>query len=938
MRFAISQAEQIKGKLVMPSCKTTCAYCGVGCGIKVENRFNDQAFHASDRDFLTLAGDMDHSANTGDLCGKGLALLDSLNLPNKLLYPRMKKAVGEYEDISWSKAISEVANKFKSTIDKHGPDSVAFYLSGQLLTEDYYVANKLAKGFIGSANVDTNSRLCMSSAVSAHMRAFGEDVVPGCYEDLQLADVVVLVGANTAWTHPVLFKKILAARVEHGTKLVVIDPRVTATASQADLHLQLIPGSDLQLFNGLFCAIASDKNCNDKYIEQSTEGFEQALKMAQESAGSVIDIALHTGLHPETIAEFYALYQQSNRVVTASSQGVNQSILGTNTSNAIINCHLALGDIGQAGSGPLSLTGQPNAMGGREVGGLATQLACHLGFSKQERQLVANYWHTDRLPKSKGKTATEIFAAMASGEIKAVWILGTNPVVSLPDTALVKQALTECEFVVVSDITADTDTAQYADILLPAQGWSEKSGTVTNSERTISRQRRFVQPQGDSKADWWALCEVANALGFSKEFDFKSSADVFKEYAQLSARVKQSFPHKQFSIAGLADLTAQQYERLVPTQWPINDVEAMGQKNLRLFSDGLFATTTGKAQFVATPFTAVITSHLLDNTASNINKVRLNSGRSRDQWHTMTKTGHIAKLAAAEYQPELKLDQSTLTKHGLLEGELVAIVTGNQANPLIARAAVEPSLLSDSAFLSMHWSSQFSKSGGVNNVLSVAVDPHSKQPGFKNQWVEIKPVQVVEQGTEWGQSVVDPELLCWDVKQQLQGGVCRHIAANKAFSLSLTEVENTQFPPSKASTNGHVMQWKYQHKLITCMVNKGRLKTLVITAIEPLDIDSNAIQSLINESFSAGSTKKLHQILRAGRSQIVCACTGVTQNDIELQMNIDFATGADNALSLIDKVQQKLRCSAVCGSCLNQVKGIADIVIAQKQRQNREVA
>ncbi|MEZ9821284.1 molybdopterin-dependent oxidoreductase [Shewanella sp. 10N.286.45.A1] len=922
----------------MPSCKTTCAYCGVGCGVKVEKVDRAEVGQASASSSFAISGDVEHSANSGDLCGKGLALLDSLNLPNKLLYPRIKNTGADYEDISWPKAISAVANAFNSTIAKYGSDSVAFYLSGQLLTEDYYVANKLAKGFIGTANVDTNSRLCMSSAVSAHMRAFGEDVVPGCYEDLQLADVVVLVGANTAWTHPVLFKKLLAARAERGTKLVVIDPRVTATASQADLHLQLTPGSDLQLFNGLLNAIVSNLQHDDDYIKQYTEGFSQVLTKAQEGGSAVNDIARHTGLQVDKIIEFYSLYKQSSKVVTASSQGVNQSTLGTNTSNAIINCHLALGDIGQPGCGPLSLTGQPNAMGGREVGGLATQLACHLGFSEEEHQLVANYWHTDKLANTKGKTATEMFAAMASGEIKAVWILGTNPVVSLPDTALVKQALSACDFVVVSDITADTDTAQYADILLPAQGWSEKSGTVTNSERTISRQRRFVLPQGDSKADWWALCEVAKALGFNAEFNFKNSGEIFKEYAQLSARVKQHFPQKQFSIAGLANLTPDQYQHLVPTQWPIDDIDALGQKNKRLFNDGVFATATGKAQFVETPFTSAITSPISDDVSSGSNKVRLNSGRTRDQWHTMTKTGHIAKLAAADYQPELKLNVSTSIKNGLIEGEFAALATDNLATPLIARVVIEQSIQTDSAFLSMHWSSQFSKSGGVNNVTSAAVDPHSKQPGFKNQWVQIKPLKVVEQGTEWGQSVVDPELLCWDVKQQLQGGFCRHIAADEDFSLSLSELNTTLCLSSAASVNGHVIQWKHQNKRVTCIVNKGRLKTLVITGVEQLCVDNNAIQLLINQIFNAGSIKKLHQILRAGSSQIVCACTGVTQSDIESQMLIDISGGADNAPSLIEKVQQKLHCSAVCGSCLNQVKEIADCVIAQKQRPNREVA
>ncbi|QQX82089.1 molybdopterin-dependent oxidoreductase [Shewanella sp. KX20019] len=921
----------------MPSCKTTCAYCGVGCGVTVNNLNEKDSISFSQHQTLTVSGDSDHTANSGDLCGKGLALIDSLNIPNKLLYPRRQISAGiddSYQNISWPAAVAEIAEKFSSAIAEHGPDSVAFYLSGQLLTEDYYVANKLAKGFLATANVDTNSRLCMSSAVSAHIRAFGEDVVPGCYEDLLLSDVVVLVGANTAWTHPVLFKKILAARAERGTKIVVIDPRLTATASQADLHLQLTPGSDLHLFNGLLCAIADKGQSNREYINSHTEGFEQAVNSAREDSETLANIAHLTGLKAKEIDYFYALYQQGNKVVTASSQGVNQSTSGTNTANAIINCHLARGDIGQVGCGPLSLTGQPNAMGGREVGGLATQLACHLGFSEPERRLVEEFWQTTALPKSKGLTATEMFADMAEGKIKAVWVLGTNPAVSMPDTELVKKALQRCDYVVVSDITADTDTAKYADLLLPAQGWSEKSGTVTNSERTISRQRGFIQPQGESKADWWALCEVAKALGFTAAFEFKDSADIFNEYARLTVKVQQQFPHKQLSLAGLSGLSASQYEQLLPTQWPVNDFQSIGQRDVRLFSQGQFATTSGKAQFVETRLSTEGDGQApMDSGSLSQNRVCLNSGRSRDQWHTMTRTGHIEQLAASHYQPELTLNIRTLKKHGLEVDGLVAIKTENLAQPLIARVVIDESQLKDTAFLSMHWSTQFSKSGGVNRVVTAAVDPFSKQPGFKNQWVELRHQQVVEQGIEWGQALVDTKRLCWDVKQQLRGGVCRHIAAESNISASIMAADLHH----KLSSQ-RVLQWRDQDKQIYCIIYQGKLKSLLITAEHALDIDVNAIQSLINNPLNAQFIKHLHQVLRAGSSKIVCACTGVTEKEIEQQMCADFDAGATTIPLIVDAVQQKLKCSAVCGSCLNQVKDLANAVIADKQKSNREVA
>ncbi|PKG56975.1 nitrite reductase [Shewanella sp. GutDb-MelDb] len=928
--------------LIMPSCKTTCAYCGVGCGVTVNNLIETDSISFSHHPTLTVSGDSEHSANSGDLCGKGLALIDSLNIPNKLLYPRRRNRSGLEagdQNISWSAATVEIAKNFKDTIAEYGVDSVAFYLSGQLLTEDYYVANKLAKGFMGTANVDTNSRLCMSSAVSAHIRAFGEDVVPGCYEDLQLADVVVLVGANTAWTHPVLFKKILAARAKRGTKIVVIDPRLTATASQADLHLQLTPGSDLHLFNGLLCSLADKGQLNDDYIHRHTEGFKQALHSARQSGATQADIVDVTGLEADKIELFYALYQQDHKVVTASSQGVNQSTSGTNTANAIINCHLARGDIGQVGCGPLSLTGQPNAMGGREVGGLATQLACHLGFSEPERQLVGDFWQTSALPKSKGLTATEMFADMAKGKIKAVWILGTNPAVSMPDTQLVKQALQQCDYVVVSDITADTDTAQYADMLLPAQGWSEKSGTVTNSERTISRQRGFIQPQGESKADWWALCEVAKQLGFNDEFAFKDSADIFNEYANLTVKVQQNFPEKQLSLAGLSDLSTEQYKQLIPTQWPVEHVDAIGQKNIRLFTQGQFATHSGKAHFVETRLSqASDIQAVIDHHSLSQNRVRLNSGRSRDQWHTMTRTGHIEQLAASNYQPELMLDAHTLNKHGLEAGGLVAIKTDNLVEPLIARAVIDESLLQDTAFLSMHWSSQFSKSGGVNKVTAAHVDPFSKQPGFKNQWVELQHQQVLQQGIEWGQTLIDPQQLCWDVKQQLRGGVCRHIAATSSFTSEMMELEQHRGANLSPLSYHRIMHWRDQDKQIYCILSQGSLKSLLITCEQVLDIDVNAIQSFINNPFDTKFIKYLHQVLRAGSRKVVCACTGVTENEIEQQMLVSFDCGATTTALIVDAVQQKLKCSAVCGSCLNQVNDIADSVIAEQQKSKQEVA
>ncbi|MDD5124832.1 molybdopterin-dependent oxidoreductase, partial [Methylovulum sp.] len=483
--------------------QTTCPYCGVGCGITA-------TVGAGNRQ-VQIKGDKTHPANFGRLCSKGSALGETVELQGRLLEPHIHG-----QATSWEDALDLVANTLLDTMAKHGKDSVAIYGSGQLLTEDYYVANKLMKGFIGNANIDTNSRLCMSSSVAGHKRAFGADAVPCCYEDLELADLIVLIGSNTAWCHPVSFQRIRAAKEANpNLKIVVIDPRRTATCDIADLHLPLAAGSDTTLFNGLLnylvawgeCAnpnrgriIVGVRTLNPTYIDSDfidnhTEGFELAL--AASSGATLEHVAATCQLTPEAVQQFYDWFTATEKVLSLYSQGVNQSTSGTDKVNSIINCHLATGRIGKPGMGPFSLTGQPNAMGGREVGGLAHQLAAHMDFATPgDIDRVARFWQTDNIPQQGGLPAVALFDAIYNGKVKAVWIMGTNPVVSLPDADKVKTALQRCPFVVVSDCIADTDTAAFAHVLLPAQGWSEKNGTVTNSERRISRQRSLFNGGG----------------------------------------------------------------------------------------------------------------------------------------------------------------------------------------------------------------------------------------------------------------------------------------------------------------------------------------------------------------------------------------------------------------------------------------------------------
>src|SRR5580704_5631397 len=469
-----------------PTVRTTCPYCGVGCGVLAQ---------ADDRGGAAIAGDPTHPANLGRLCSKGSALGETVSLAGRLLHPMLRRSDGVLARAGWSEALDRVAGGFRAIIERDEPDAVAFYLSGQLLTEDYYVANKLMKGFIGSANVDTNSRLCMASSVAGHRRAFGADTVPGCYEDLDEADLLVLVGSNAAWCHPVLFQRMLANKQKRGARIVVIDPRRTDTAGDADLFLGLKPGTDTALFSGLLVQLADSGALDSDYIESHTAGFDEALVRARSIAGSVGATALATGLAESDVAEFFQMFRNTPRVVTLYSQGVNQSAQGTDKVNAIINCHLATGRIGKPGASPFSLTGQPNAMGGREVGGLANQLAAHMAFTPAEIDRVGRFWGAPRMARREGLKAVAMFEAIARGGIKALWVMATNPAVSLPRAGAMRDALRRLEVFVVSENILSNDTVDAgAQILLPAAAWGEKDGTVTNSERRMSRQRPFLPP------------------------------------------------------------------------------------------------------------------------------------------------------------------------------------------------------------------------------------------------------------------------------------------------------------------------------------------------------------------------------------------------------------------------------------------------------------
>lgn len=675
----------------MTSTKTTCPYCGVGCGVLAE----------ADG---TIKGDPDHPANFGRLCSKGSALGETLDLEGRLLSPQ----IGQ-RSAGWNEALDLVASKFSDAIRNHGPDSVAFYVSGQLLTEDYYVANKLMKGFIGSANIDTNSRLCMSSSVAGHKRAFGSDTVPGTYTDLEQADLIVLVGSNLAWCHPVLHQRITAAKAARpDLRVVNIDPRRTATTALADVHLSVAPDGDVAVFNGLLAHLADAGALDRDYINAHVEGCDSAIEKARQCD------PMDSGLSSQELAEFYQLWAESKKVVTVYSQGVNQSACGTDKVNAILNCHLATGRIGTPGCGPFSLTGQPNAMGGREVGGLAHMLANHLDIENPEhRMAVQSFWDSPAICTQPGLKAVELFQACAEGKIKALWIMSTNPAVSMPDADGVAAAIANVPFVAVSDIMAQTDTGDLADVFLPATGWGEKDGSVTNSERRISRQRAFLPAPGDAKPDWKIISDVASRMGWGQAFDYSSPAEIFAEYVALSSATTGFARDLDLSVFSDID-----YAEMLPTQWPKNDH--------RFFANGGFFHAGGKAKMVPT----------VAPTARAAHRYTLNSGRNRDQWHTMTRTGKSPRLGAHLAEPYVEINPNDAASLRLSTGDLVHI--SSPQGEVVLRALVTTRVAPAQLFAPIHWTRKRSMTGTINAVVAPVTDPISGQPAFKGASVSMR--------------------------------------------------------------------------------------------------------------------------------------------------------------------------------------------------------
>lgn len=837
----------------MARIRTTCAYCGVGCGIVAET--------GSGRT-LEITGDTDHPANFGSLCSKGTHLGETVGLDGRLLHPM----VGG-QQASWDNALDEVASRMRETIAKHGPDSVAFYVSGQLLTEDYYVANKLAKGFIGTGNIDTNSRLCMASAVAAHNRAFGEDIVPCTYEDLDDADLILLVGSNTAWCHPVIWQRIEKAREDRGTRLVVIDPRRTETAERADLHIPLAPDGDIALFNALLARLAESGSLDTDFIRERCEV----------PGGFLENLSAEHGIDPAIFNQFADWVAATPRMVTLFSQGANQSVSGTDKGNAIINFHLATGRINRPGAGPFSITGQPNAMGGREVGGLANTLACHLGFSTEERDAVADFWNSDRVCSGPGHKAVDLFRAVHDGRVKLLWVMATNPAVSMPDAGFVREALAKCETLVVSDVMADTDTGRFADVLLPALAWGEKDGTVTGSDRLISRQRALFAPPGEARADWQILSDVAARLGYGEQFAFAQPADVFREYAAMTG-IAAPFG-KVLDLTKWAECSAQDYAAMPTLRWG-------GRHPLKT----RFPTDSGKAKLIVVqPLEPAMRDPKLP--------LRFNTGRYRDQWHTMTRTGLSAKLAHHRREPLVEVHPEDASHHDLAHGGLARVSTAYGSS--VYRVEVTDAQRVGDIFAPMHWTDVTSGGGRTGRLAQPLVDPVSGQPGFKDTPARIEPVS-----PSWRAFLVSRDPIVLDemywVRSRIEGGWLTELAGLGTIDIA------SFLPAGQQSEVADVARG--MRRIAVSDVDEGLIAALFMTrggelpAREWIAAQLGTDGAQLSEWLAGRPAAP-----QPDRGPLVCVCHDIGEQQVLEAMN----GGATN----VTKVGECTRAGTNCGSC-----------------------
>ncbi|MGN8068514.1 molybdopterin-dependent oxidoreductase [Mucilaginibacter sp. 22184] len=706
------KASSSKNRLTVNAVTSTCCYCGVGCGVVLNKEKNGN---------VTLQGDKDHPVNKGMLCSKGMNLHHTVNdKSDRLRYPQMRynKSM-PMQQVSWDEALDRTAAVFKTFIDKYGPDSVAFYASGQCLTEEYYVINKLMKGFIGSNNLDTNSRLCMSSAVAAYKIALGEDSVPLCYDDIELADCFYIMGGNPAWCHPILWRRVEAHKAANpDTKIIVVDPRATDTCAIADLHLQINPGTDITLNHAIGRLLIENGDIDINFINNHAEGFEQYSAIVFER--TLTEAALICGLSESSIRLAAKYIGEAKGFITMWTMGLNQSAIGVNKNLSLINLNLITGHIGKPGSGPLSLTGQPNAMGGREVGGLSNMLPAHRNLADPlHREEVQKFWGGTTIQPKPGLTATEMFEALNDGRLKAIWIMCTNPLTSLPNVRMVEEALKKAKFVVVQEISNKPETLAYADVILPAAAWAEKEGTMTNSERRISYLNKLIDPPGEALPDAEIICRFARKMGY-KGFDFENPAAIYAEHVKLTAKTNIDISRLSYEIL----------KEQKTVQWPYKKKSPV-KGTTRLFTDHIFYTPSTKA--VISPVADTLTSEAPDVDYPFI----LTTGRIRDQWHTMSKTVKVNKLNQHYKQAFLEIHPDDAAALQLNEGDITVITS--RRGEVRVQARLTTQIKQGVVFLPMHWGKILNNDlNRANNVTSDQVDPISKEPDFKYCAVNLK--------------------------------------------------------------------------------------------------------------------------------------------------------------------------------------------------------
>jgi assimilatory nitrate reductase catalytic subunit len=881
--------------------------------------------HSENDKIIDVKGDPQHPANFGRLCTKGSTLHLSAKLDNRLLYPEIRTNRDlPRKRATWDESLNLVVEKFATLIETHGPDSVAFYISGQLLTEDYYVFNKLAKGLIGTNNIDTNSRLCMSSAVAGYKLTLGADAPPACYEDIDHTDCLFIAGSNTAFAHPIIYRRIEDAKEKNpNLKIVVVDPRQTDTAKAADLHLAILPGTDVALFNGMLHVMLWEGMLDNAYIDAYTNGFAELKETVREYTPKMVaDICGIKEADIITAAKWFG----KGPTLSMYCQGLNQSVNGSDKNAALINLHLATGQIGKLGAGPFSLTGQPNAMGGREVGGMANLLSGHRDLANPEhRAEVASLWGIESVPDVPGKSAVDMFKAVKDGSIKAIWIACTNPAQSMPDLNEVLEALENAELVVVQDAFDNTETCQYADVLLPASTWGEKEGSVTNSERRITRVNPAVIPPAEARHDWAIVVDFAQRLEQrlaknTKLFPYATTEQIFDEHRETTRG-------RDLDITGLSYTLLNEQG---PQQWPFKTGDVTGKA--RLYADGVFQKPDGKAQFLNATYKGTA-----DKTDARY-PLHLLTGRLRDQWHGMSRTGNVAQLFNHAEEPVIHMSADDMMRRSIKNGDIVRV--SNKRGSLVLPVQTSDEVKPSQTFIPMHWGSQYMHGLGVNALMPSAYDKVSKQPELKHTAIKLEKLEL-----PWRMTVMRT-IHNLEVLQKLKGFLSHFEYASCGLfgretenhcGMLILRAAHTEAPDEQVIQDiDALLGMTGDAPLLNYLdAKRGISKRILVETNLENKAEVTGVR-LVGETLAAAwlkdvmGTGEFSPELRrwalaplsappAGqrsRGKIVCNCLDVAENEIidNIQLGADFLT-----------LQNKLKCGTQCGSCVPELKQLVRI-------------